>query len=46
MSLGFELSFTLRKQSQVSNPIYSGYFGDGVLQTISLDWPQIAILPM
>jgi hypothetical protein len=25
-------------------PFYSGYFGDGVLWTIWLDWPQTAIL--
>jgi hypothetical protein len=30
--------------SQSSNPFCSGYFGDGILQTVFPDWPQISIL--
>jgi hypothetical protein len=30
----------------VLQPIFSGHFGDGVLQTICLGWPQTMILPI
>jgi hypothetical protein len=32
--------------SHTSSPLCSGYFGDGVLGTICLGWPQTTILPI
>jgi hypothetical protein len=32
--------------SHTSSPYFSGYFGDGVLQTICPGWPQTKILPI
>jgi hypothetical protein len=29
-----------------SNPLYSGYFGDGVSQTVCQGWLQTTILPI
>jgi hypothetical protein len=34
----------LYRLSHISSPSCSGYFGDEVLQTISLSWPQTAIM--
>jgi hypothetical protein len=43
--------FALAKQAfyglnQISSPFCSGYFGDGILQTICPGWPQTMILPI
>jgi hypothetical protein len=32
--------------THTSGPFCSGYFGDGVLQTICSGWPQTVILPI
>jgi hypothetical protein len=45
------LEFELTKQalyhlSLISSPFCSGYFEDGVLQSINLGWPWTAILPI
>jgi hypothetical protein len=31
--------------SHASSPFCSGYFGDGFLRTICLDWPRTTMLP-
>jgi hypothetical protein len=44
----WDLNFLLTKQAlyylrHTSSPFFSGYFGDGILQTICPGWPQTVI---